>query len=322
MKFVFEPSEIPTGVAREEWIDWAWHLRHSMKTEADFTRAGFELTSDERRGFEGGGKVFQIRTTPYYASLASKSLAMDPIRRILMPTAAEIAHTASQEMLDPLGERRNNPAPRIIHRYPDRLLFLVTDTCSVYCRYCTRKHFTGQDEAFVRSADYGRALMYIKSHTGLREVILSALARVIQKHQPVYVMTHFNHPRELTLEAASALRLLADHGTPLFNQLVLLNGVNNHPAVIQALSRRLLYLRVKPYYMFQCDPSEGTDHLRTSVEDSLEIQRELWGRLSGLAMPNLSLDIPDGGGKAAYVPNFEVSHEDRVRLAAEGDLRG
>ena len=357
MKFVFEPSEIPTGVAREEWIDWAWHLRHSMKTEADFTRAGFELTSDERRGFEGGGKVFQIRTTPYYASLASKSLAMDPIRRILMPTAAEIAHTASQEMLDPLGERRNNPAPRIIHRYPDRLLFLVTDTCSVYCRYCTRKHFTGQDEAFVRSADYGRALMYIKSHTGLREVILSggdpltlsdsildrvlsdlrsiehveiirigtrmpvvcpmrvtsALARVIQKHQPVYVMTHFNHPRELTLEAASALRLLADHGTPLFNQLVLLNGVNNHPAVIQALSRRLLYLRVKPYYMFQCDPSEGTDHLRTSVEDSLEIQRELWGRLSGLAMPNLSLDIPDGGGKAAYVPNFEVSREDRVR---------
>lgn len=357
MKFVFEPSQIPNGITREEWSDWAWHLRHSMKTESDFVRAGFTLSDNERRGFEGGGKVFQVRTTPYYASLASKTVAMDPIRRILMPTAAELAHGSAQAMLDPLGERKNNPAPRIIHRYPDRLLFLVTDTCSVYCRYCTRKHFTGQDEAFVRSADYDRALSYIKSRTGLREVILSggdpltlgdsvldrvlsdlrsiehveiirigsrmpvvcpmrvtpALAKIIQKHQPVYVMTHFNHPRELTAEAAQALKLLADHGTPLFNQLVLLNGVNNDPAIIQALSRRLLYLRVKPYYMFQCDPSEGTDHLRTSVEDSLEIQRELWGRLSGLAMPNLSLDIPDGGGKAAYVPNFEVSREASVR---------
>jgi lysine 2,3-aminomutase len=356
MKFVFEPAVRPHDLSTEEWNDWAWQLRRSLKTEDDFRQAGFQLTPSESEGFSGGGRVFQIRTTPYYASLASKTLEMDPVRRILMPTAAELSH-GRQAMLDPLGEKKNNPAPRIIHRYPDRLLFLVTDTCSVYCRYCTRKHFTGHDEAFVRSVDYDRALSYIKSRTGLREVILSggdpltlgdavldrvltdlrsiehveiirigsrmpvvcpmrvtpSLARILQKHQPVYVMTHFNHPREITLEAAAALRLLADHGTPLFNQLVLLNGVNNHPAVIQALSRRLLYLRVKPYYMFQCDPSEGTDHLRTSVEDSLEIQRELWGRLSGLAMPNLSLDIPDGGGKAAYVPNFEVAHEGATR---------
>jgi len=356
MKFVFEPSQIPPGISPNDWSDWAWQLRRSLKTEEDFRAAGFELSADESEGFSGGGKVFQIRTTPYYASLASKTLEMDPVRRILMPTAAELSH-GRQAMLDPLGEKKNNPAPRIIHRYPDRLLFLVTDTCSVYCRYCTRKHFTGQDEAFVRSSDYDRALSYIKSRTGLREVILSggdpftlgdavldrvltdlrsiehveiirigsrmpvvcpmrvtpSLARILQKHQPVYVMTHFNHPRELTGEAAAALRLLADHGTPLFNQLVLLNGVNNHPAIIQALSRRLLYLRVKPYYMFQCDPSEGTDHLRTSVEDSLEIQRELWGRLSGLAMPNLSLDIPDGGGKAAYVPNFEIARGGSTR---------
>ena len=347
---------MPNGVAAENWNDWAWQLRQSLKTESDFTAAGFELSPNEREGFSGGGKVFQIRTTPYYASLAHRRLEMDPIRRILMPTAAELSH-GQQSMLDPLGEKKNNPAPRIIHRYPDRLLFLVTDTCSVYCRYCTRKHFTGQDEAFVRSSDYDKALSYIKSRTGLREVILSggdpltlgdvvldrvlsdlrsiehveiirigtrmpvvcpmritpSLARVIQKHKPVYVMTHFNHPRELTSEAAHALELLADHGTPLFNQLVLLNGVNNHPAIIQALSRRLLFLRTKPYYMFQCDPSEGTDHLRTSVEDSIEIQRDLWGRLSGLAMPNLSLDIPDGGGKAAYVPNFEVAREGLTR---------
>lgn len=348
MKFTFSPSERPADVTHDEWMSWSWQMRQALKTAEDFSRY-FDLTSDERCAFEESKGLFQIRATPYYASLASRSVPMDPIRRILMPTMAELTGGV-QHMLDPLGEKRNNPAPRIIHRYPDRLLFLVTDTCSVYCRYCTRKHFTGNDEAFVKSADYDRALSYIKSKTGLREVILSggdpltlsdtvldrvlsdlrsiehveiirigtrmpvvapmrvtdSLAAVIRKHHPVFVMTHFNHPRELTREAADSLLKLVDHGTPVFNQLVLLNGVNNHPAIVQALSRRLMYLRVKPYYMFQCDPSEGTDHLRTSIEDSLEIQRELWGHLSGLAMPTLSVDIPDGGGKTSLVPNFEI----------------
>jgi lysine 2,3-aminomutase len=120
------------------------------------------------------------------------------------------------------------------------------------------------------------------------------------------MMTHFNHPRELTLEAVTAVEKMVDNGSPVMNQMVLLNGVNNHAAIVQALSRRLLYLRAKPYYMFQCDPSIGTDYLRTSIEDSLEIQKELWGHLSGLAMPTLSLDIPDGGGKVYYTPQFET----------------
>lgn len=355
MKFVFSPSVRPEGIAPDEWSNWTWHMRNALRSAEDFS-GFFVLTEDERRAFDESRGLFQIRATPYYASLANRSVPMDPIRRILMPTSAELTGGV-QHMLDPLGEKKNNPAPRIIHRYPDRLLFLVTDTCSVYCRYCTRKHFTGNDEAFVKSADYDRALSYIKSKTGLREVILSggdpltlgdavlervlsdlrsidhveiirigtrmpvvapmritdALAAVIRRHHPVFVMTHFNHPRELTREAADALLKLVDAGTPVFNQLVLLNGVNNHPAIIQALSRRLMSLRVKPYYMFQCDPSEGTDHLRTSIEDSLEIQRELWGRLSGLAMPNLSVDIPDGGGKAALVPNFEIEREGERR---------
>lgn len=356
MKLAFAPSSKPADVSSSDWMDWTWHLRNALKTKADFERV-FDLSEDEARGFEGAGSLFQVRCTPYYASLASKTQPLDPVRRILLPTAREL-QSGHQQMLDPLGERKNNPAPRIIHRYPDRLLFLVTDTCSVYCRYCTRKHFTGQDEAFVRSAEYDRALSYIKSKPGLREVILSGgdpltlsdkildrvlsdlrsidhveiirigsrmpvvcpmritdeLVGVIRKHHPVFLMTHFNHPRELTREAADALSRLVDAGTPVFNQLVLLNGVNNSPAIIQALSRRLLYLRVKPYYMFQCDPSEGTDHLRTSIDDSLEIQRELWGRVSGLAMPNFSVDIPDGGGKTSYVPNFEVARDGNRRV--------
>jgi lysine 2,3-aminomutase len=351
MKLQFHAKPIPATAqaAPADWSNWTWQLRNSLKSREDFERY-FELSNDEAAGFDRPG--FEIRCTPYYANLASRTQTLDPIRRILMPSAQEFV-LGAQQMLDPLGEKRNNPAPRIIHRYPDRALFLVTDTCSVYCRYCTRKHFTATDQAFVKSSEYDQALSYLRSRTGLREVILSGgdpltlsdgnLARVlsdlrsiehieiirlgtrmpvvcpmrvtpelvqmIRSHKPVLLMTHFNHPKEVTAEAAQALELFVDHGIPVFNQLVLLNGINNHPAVIQALSRRLLYLRVKPYYMFQCDPSEGTDHLRTSVDDSLDIQRELWGRLSGLAMPSLSLDIPGGGGKAGLTPNFQVAHE-------------
>lgn len=354
MKFDFKPAPQPESISASDWHSWAWQLRQSLKTLKDFERV-FALSPDEKEVFEKGDSVFNIRTTPYYASL-TKPVAADPIRRILMPSLKELTPGA-QSMLDPLGEKKNNPTPRIIHRYPDRVLFLVTDICSVYCRYCTRKHFTGAEQAFVKPSEYEQALSYIQTHPGIREVILSGgdpltisdeqllrvlhdlrkiqhveiirigsrmpvvcpmriqpeLVKEIRKHKPVFLMTHFNHPRELTAEAAQAVEMFVDHGVPVFNQMVLLNGVNNHPAIVQALSRRLLFLRAKPYYMFQCDPSEGTDHLRTTIEDSEEIQRQLWGRLSGLAMPNLSLDIPDGGGKTSLVPSFEVRRDSEGR---------
>ena len=355
MKFSFSKSHKSESISEESWGSWTWQLQQSLKRKADFEKH-FTLSNDEQKAFDEGSEIFNIRTTPYYASLLRNEDANDPIRRILMPSALELM-PGQQSMLDPLGEKKNNPVSRIIHRYSDRVLFLVTDICSVYCRYCTRKHFTGQDQAFIKANEYEQALQYIQSHTGIREVILSggdpltlsdaqlervlsdlreiehveiirigtrmpvvcpmrvtpALAKMIRQYAPVFLMTHFNHPRELTLEAKTALDNLVDHGIPVMNQMVLLNGVNNHPAIVQALSRRLLYLRVKPYYMFQCDPSEGTDHLRTSIEDSMQIQRELWGHLSGLAMPNLSLDIPDGGGKAALVPEFEISRTENSR---------
>ncbi|MFV3408261.1 KamA family radical SAM protein [Bdellovibrio bacteriovorus] len=354
MKFHFPRSKRPEHIAESDWNNWTWQLRHSLKTQDDFAQH-FELSADEKAAFVGGKELFNVRTTPYYASLAQGS-AGQSIRQILMPHRFEI-EDGEQQMLDPLGERQNKAAPRLIHRYSDRVLFLITDICSVYCRFCTRKHFTGQEQAFIRNEEYEQALAYIKSHTGIREVILSGgdpltvsdkqldrvlgdlraiehieiirigsrmpvvcpmrvtedLVQILKRHKPVFLMSHFNHPDELTAEAVEALERLVDNGVPVMNQMVLLNGINNHPALVQALNRRLLFLRVKPYYMFQCDPSLGTDHLRTSVEDSLEIQKELWGHLSGLAMPNLSLDIPNGGGKTYLVPNFEVGQEGRTR---------
>lgn len=349
MKFHFPQSPKPEYVSESDWNNWTWQLRHSLKTQADFEKH-FSLSTDEKAAFTGGQELFNIRTTPYYASLAGG--VGDSIRQILMPHRFEI-ESGSQQMLDPLGERKNNPAPRIIHRYSDRVLFLITDICSVYCRFCTRKHFTGQEQAFIRNEEYEKALSYIRCHPGIREVILSGgdpltvsdaqlervlgdlraiehveiirigtrmpvvcpmritedLVAVLKKHKPVFLMSHFNHPRELTAEAVQAVERFVDNGVPVMNQMVLLNGINNHPAIVQALNRRLLYLRVKPYYMFQCDPSIGTDHLRTSVEDSLAIQKELWGHLSGLAMPNLSVDIPNGGGKTYLVPEFQVKQD-------------
>lgn len=363
MKIKFDSAPRPENISISDWMDWTWQLRHSMKSLSDFQNH-FSLSQDESLAFNANEaqktkQVFNIRATPYYASLAHNTLEADPIRRILMPHAAELAEPL-QAQLDPLGERKNsnNPVARVVHRYSDRALFLITDICSVYCRYCTRKHFTGSDQAFIKNSEYEKALDYFRQTKGLREIILSGgdpltvsdqqlekvlsdlrqiehieiirigtrmpvvapmrvtenLVKIIKKHKPVFLMTHFNHPRELTLESAQAVEMFVDHGIPVMNQMVLLNGVNNHPAIVQALSRRLLYLRAKPYYMFQCDPSLGTDHLRTSIDDSLAIQKELWGHLSGLAMPNLSVDIPDGGGKAYYVPRFETAVTESERL--------
>jgi len=358
-------ADLVTGsITDSQWNDWSWQLRNSFKTEKDFSTF-FQLSDSEKKAFASGKEIFNIRTTPYYASLADKKNPLDPIRRIFMPHEKELFDAKPSEF-DPLGERKfaNNPVPRIIHRYSDRVLFLVTDICSVYCRYCTRKHFTATDQAFIKNDEYENALKYIQRHTGLREIILSGgdpltvsdgqldrilfdlrkiehveiirigtrmpvvapqritddLVKIIRSHKPVFMMTHFNHPRELTFESASALEKCVDHGIPVMNQMVLLNGVNNHAAIVQALSRRLLFLRAKPYYMFQCDPSMGTDYLRTSIDDSLKIQNELWGHLSGLAMPTLSVDIPNGGGKMYYTPDFqkEISIQKRIFTGWDG----
>ena len=353
MKFKFQSVERWPGATSEQWSNWTWQLRNSLRTQDSIEKL-FDLSEQEQVFFSQSENSLRYQITPYYASLANRSMqgSQDPIRLLVMPTSLE-NHKGQQELLDPLDERAHSPVSRVIHRYPDRALFLVTDYCSVYCRYCTRKHFTGKDHAFASASDYDQALSYFKNTKKIREIILSGgdpltisdkkieiilndlrsiehieiirigtripvvmpmrvtegLIQIIKSAQPVFLMTHFNHPRELTGNAKNALSMFVDNGIPVFNQMVLLNGVNNHPAIVQALSRRLLYLRVKPYYMFQCDPSQGSDHLRTSVGESMQIQKQLWGKLSGLAMPNLSLDIPGGGGKVGLVPNFEVSSD-------------
>ncbi len=345
------------GVLEKQWSDWKWQMRQSVKTREDFEKR-FELSKEEKLGFQGLDKIFRVRATPYYVSLADVKNTSCPVRQMIIPKARELL-PGKQQMPDPLGEnkRKNRPCERLIHRYTDRALLLVTDLCGIYCRYCTRKHFTAKDQVLINSRQMDEVLIYLKTHPEIKEVIFSGgdpltvsnkklarimekihsvktvelirmgtrmpvvcpmrlddeLLKIFKKFKPVYLITHFNHPDELTEDSAQILEKLVDSGIPVFNQLVLLNGINNHPDLIYALSRRLLYLRVKPYYMFQADPSMGTDHLRTSIEESLEIQKQLWGHSSGLAMPTYIVDIPDGGGKAALVPDFEIQNLKKAR---------
>lgn len=344
MIFHFKKIDSPSSVSDQQWKSWTWQMQNSIKSEEDFNSI-FALHSEEK-SFPLIQEKFAIKSTPYYAQVVRQNPAL---RKIVVPHNKELDPTGFHQK-DPLGEKKHNPTSRIIHRYPDRVLFLITDFCGVYCRYCTRKHFTSQGHHIAPQKEYQNALEYIQNNKGIREVILSGgdpltlsnkkienilkdirnishveiirigsrmpvacpfrldkeLIEIIKKYQPVFIMTHFNHPDELTVDCAEYLLNLSEHGISVYNQMVLLNGINNHPALVQALTRRLLSLRVHPYYMFQCDPSEGSDHFRTTIENSKWIQKELWGVLSGLALPRLSMDLPYGGGKVELTPDHLI----------------
>ena len=348
------PSVNVPNSFKENWNDWKWQMRKGFQNIEDYSQ--WDLRESEQKILATQDRPFKVRSTPYYNELLYQTHEQNNLRSIAIPQYQEQL-PGLQQQKDPLGEKANEPTPRLLHRYSDRALLLVTDTCSVYCRYCTRKHFTATDSHMISSEDFSKALDYLKCHKGIREVLLSGgdpltlsdshlydilkslreiphieiirigtrmpvvcpmritddLVQLFKEFQPLFIMHHFNHPDEVTQESVEAIRTLSQGGITQFNQMVLLNGINNDPAIVQALSRRLLFFQVVPYYMFQCDPSQGTDHLRTSIDNSLAIQKELFGHLSGLALPQLSVDIPNGGGKAYYVPQFETHQSESHR---------
>jgi len=168
----------------------------------------------------------------------------------------------------------------------------------------------------IRSSSSARAIESIdvirlctRNPVTLPQRITDELVAALRPYHPLFVHTHFNHPRECTPEAARALARLADAGFVLGNQMVLLAGVNDDAATVEALGRWLLRQRCRPYYMFQCDPVGGTAHLRTPIRTGLEILDQLRGRVSGLAIPQFAVDLPGGGGKITLVPDRLVRTE-------------
>ncbi|MCK9287334.1 MAG: KamA family radical SAM protein [Sphaerochaetaceae bacterium] len=333
-----------------QWNDWHWQLAHRITTLEQLTRF-LKPTLEERQALEDCEGKFPFSITPYYLSLVDLANPMDPLRKTIVPTIGE-AVVSYGEKPDPLDEDRTSPVPGIVHRYPDRVLFLTTSFCSVYCRYCTRSRMVGGHTEALEF-HWHRAIDYIRKTETIRDVVISGgdpltladdkiewllkqlsdiphvemirigtkvpmvlpqritteLVNRIKKYKPLYLSVHCTHPNEITAESKRAFDRLADSGIIMGSQTVLLRGVNDDPAVMTALMHRLLQVRVRPYYLFQCDPIVGSAHFRTSVDTGKEIIRSMRGFTSGYAIPQYVIDTPGGGGKVPILPEYEVGKD-------------
>lgn len=342
------PSALFPEATAEQWNDWRWQMRHAVKDGASLARC-VSLTDDERAGVDETASIFRIGISPYYLSLIDPSHPFCPVRMQAIPTRAE-ARVSDGELKDPLGEDKTRPVSAIVHKYPDRVLFLALDRCSVYCRHCTRRRITKGGEADLDRSELRKGIDYIRAHPEVRDVLISggdpfllsderleelllplsqiphvemirigtripvclpmrvteSLARLLRKYAPVYVITHFNHPKEITKESRRACELLVDHGVPVENQAVLMRRVNSDARIITELSHACLKMRVRPYYLHQMDVAEGCEHLRTPIEAGVEILRKMRGFTSGLAIPHLAVDLPGGGGKVTLQPDYVI----------------
>ena len=338
-------------VPDELWNDWHWQVKNRVETLEDLKKY-VNLTEEEEEGVRRTLGRLRMAITPYYLSLIDLNDKYDPIRRQAIPTAHEL-ESAPYEAADPLHEDTDSPVKGLTHRYPDRVLFLVTDQCSMYCRHCTRRRFAGQTDCAVPMEQIKKCIEYIRAHEEVRDVLLSGgdalmlgdglleqiiaelraiehveiirigsrtpvvcpqritpeLCGMLKKYHPIWLNTHFNHPSEITPEAAAACARLADAGIPLGNQTVLLAGVNDCVHVMKKLVNELAYIRVRPYYIYACDPSLGLSHFRTPVSKGIEIMEGLRGHTSGLCVPTFVVDAPGGGGKTPVMPTYLISQK-------------
>ncbi|MBI5136606.1 MAG: KamA family radical SAM protein [Nitrospirae bacterium] len=337
------------AVADADWNDWRWQMRNALRRPEQF-EALFALSGDERQALASLGDGLPVSVTPFYASLMDPDDPDCPLRRTIIPRTAE--HTIGpDELKDPCGEDADTVAPGLVHRYPDRVLFLAVGTCAVYCRYCTRSRMVGGAEGYsFQRAKWQMAVDYIARHPEIRDVLISGgdplllednhlddllgmlravphveiirigtkipavlpqritprLTQILRKYHPFMMSLHFLHPSELVPEVVAACERLADAGIPLGSQTVLLKGVNDDATVLKELMHRLLMARVRPYYLYQCDPIQGSAHFRTPVQTGIRMIESLRGHTSGYAVPTFVIDTPGGGGKVPVSPHYVI----------------
>ena len=338
-----------SDVPDEQWNDWRWQIKNRIET-LDELRKHMHFTREEAEGIEKCLGSMRMAITPYFLSLIDPNDPHDPIRRQAIPTIKEL-HYSAHDLKDPLHEDVNSPVAGLTHRYPDRVLFLITDQCSMYCRHCTRRRFAGHTDAMLPMEQINAGIAYIREHKEVRDVLISGgdalmvnddkleyvlkslrevehveilrigsrapvvipqritpeLCAMLKKYHPLWLNTHFNHPREITEEAKKACAMLADAGIPLGNQSVLLRGVNDCVHVMRELVHKLVQIRVRPYYVYQCDLSLGLEHFRTPVSKGIEIIESLRGHTTGFAVPTFVVDAPGGGGKIPVMPQYLIS---------------
>ncbi len=338
-----------SNIPEELWNDWKWHFRNRV-TSIDELLKFIPLTSTEQNRLKLVTTTYPISITPYYLSLVNLEDPSDPIRKQAVPSFKELA-LAGMGFEDPLEEKRDSPVRGLVHRYPDRVLMVLTDLCPMFCRHCTRKR-EWRHGGWVRTPDEIETMLrYICRNRAIRDVVISGgdpltlsthrleevlsqlrqiehveiirigtrcpvvlpqriddeLCSMLSKYGPIWLNTHFNHPNEITQESANACDRLLRSGLPVNNQSVLLRGVNDSVEAQLKLCQGLLKIKVRPYYLFQCDEVQGTEHLRTSVETGVKIVEEMRGHTSGLAVPTFVIDLPEGGGKVPIQPNYVLA---------------
>ncbi|MCK4371251.1 MAG: lysine 2,3-aminomutase [Candidatus Lokiarchaeota archaeon] len=331
----------------EDWNDWHWQVKNRITTLEELKNyITLNKEEDDIRILQ----EYRMAITPYYLSLIDPDDPYDPIRKQAIPTIHELERY-SGDLEDPLHEDVDSPVPGLTHRYPDRVLFLVTENCSMYCRHCTRRRFAGHHDKAPPQLQIDSCIEYIRKTTSIRDVLLSGgdallmsdkkledilrklkeiphveiirigsrapvtnpyritpeLCEILKKYHPIWFNTHFNHPNEITEDSTRACEMLADAGMPLGNQSVLLRGVNDCIHVMKRLVQELVKIRVRPYYIYQCDLSMGLGHFRTSVAQGIEIIEGLRGHTSGLCVPTFVVDAPGGGGKIPVMPDYTIS---------------
>lgn len=335
-----------SDVSDDDWNDWRWQMRNRLQTKDDFEKF-IQLTDEELEGFKIAENKLSVAVTPYFFNLLNKKHADCPLRRQVMPSGMESLHS-EDEMLDPVGEESSMIAPGIVHRYPDRVLFLVTDRCAAYCRYCTRSRLVSNAQGYGFHPQIEESIKYIASNDSIRDVLISggdplmlsdqkletllsrlseiphvefvrfgtripvflpqritdSLVNALGAHPNVWMSIHVNHPNECTQELRNACLRLASSGIPLGNQSVLLKGINDNDSTMKQLIHRLLMMKVKPYYLYQCDLVKGSSHLRVDPSVGIDIVKKLRGHTTGYAIPQFVIDAPEGGGKIPINPNY------------------
>jgi len=352
-KRIFSTKRAPiyADVPDEKWNSWHWQLSNRINTVDEFEKV-IKLTDSERKALSSAG-LFRVDITPYFISLIDPDDPADPIRKQVVPTAREMVPFTSM-MEDSLAEDRHSPVPGMVHRYPDRVLMLVTTQCATYCRYCTRSRIVGDPAATFSRSEFEMQLEYLKHTPQVRDVLLSGgdplvlapkileeilrrlreiphieivrigsrvpvflpmriteeLTDMLQKYHPLWLNIHVNHPNEISAELEAAADRLTRAGIPLGNQAVLMAGVNDNVHIQRQLVQDLVRIRVRPYYLYQCDLVDGAGHFRTPVAKGIEIMEGLRGHTSGYAVHQYIIDAPGGGGKIPVSPNYMLSMSD------------
>lgn len=329
----------------QDWNNWEWQIKNSITNYKQLEKY-IKLTSRELNFFKKTNFQMPVRITPYYLSLINNKKSV--LRKCMVPNSWELK-TSFGEQEDPLNEDNCSPIEWIVHRYPDRVLFLVTGFCSANCRYCTRSRIIAQKtNKMIMKKQWLKSIEYIKSHNEIRDVLISwgdpltlsdkqinwllsklskikhveiiriwtkvpvvlpqritpELLSILKKYHPLWMSIHFTHWDEITRECKKACNNLANAWIPLWSQTVLLKNINDNIETMKDLVHKLVKVRVRPYYLYQCDPILWSWEFRTDVNIWINIIKWLRWHTSWYCIPHYVIDAPWWWWKIPILPQY------------------